>query len=60
MIVAVSNSDPRSIESVQQPQRKAWRGRCLVVVKAGNEPGEVRLTAQADGLTPGEATITMA
>jgi beta-galactosidase len=58
-IVAVCNSDPRSIESFQQPQRKAWRGRCLVIVKAGDEPGEVRLTAEAEGLAPGEATITV-
>ncbi len=58
-IVAVCNSDPRSIESFQQPQRKAWRGRCLVIVKAGDKPGEVRLTAVADGLSPGETTITV-
>ena len=59
-IVAVGSSDPRSVESFQQPQRKAYQGRCLVVVKASGEPGTLRLTAEADGLKPAEAEIAVA
>ena len=28
-IVGVGNANPRSLESYQAPQRKAWQGRCL-------------------------------
>ncbi|HMT66270.1 MAG TPA: hypothetical protein PKE28_01620, partial [Bacteroidales bacterium] len=37
--------------------RKAFNGRCLVVVKAGKEKGMVRLTASSEGLA--DATITI-
>ena len=33
-IAGVANANPMSIESYQQPQRKARRGRCMVVVKS--------------------------
>jgi len=56
-IVAVANSDPRSTESFQQPQRKAWRGRCLVIIKAAKQAGTIRLTAEADGLKGAEALL---
>jgi beta-galactosidase len=56
-IVGVGNGDPRSVESFQQPERRAYRGRCLVVVKAGEQGGSVRLKATADGLQGGEAAL---
>jgi beta-galactosidase len=56
-IVAVGSGDPRSTESFQQPQRKAYHGRCLVVIKAGKDTGTVRLTAEADGLKGAETEI---
>jgi beta-galactosidase len=56
-IVGVGSGDPRSTESFQQPQRKTYHGRCLVVVKAGKEKGTVKLTAEADGLKAAEAEI---
>ena len=58
-IVGVSNGDPRSIESFQQPYRKAFRGRCQVIIKAGETPGRIRLEARADGLSPAAAVITV-
>jgi beta-galactosidase len=56
-IVGVGNGDPRSVESFQQPRRKAYRGRCMVVVKAGEKAGTVRLKAQAEGMKGAEAVI---
>ncbi|MFO7670478.1 MAG: glycoside hydrolase family 2 TIM barrel-domain containing protein [Bacteroidales bacterium] len=56
-IQAVANSNPMSAESYQQPYRKAFRGRCLVVVKSGRYPGEITLTATSEGLDP--ATIQL-
>jgi beta-galactosidase len=51
-IAAVGSSDPMSTESFQQPRRKTYQGRCLLVVKSGREQGEIRLTASVDGLNP--------
>jgi beta-galactosidase len=56
-IAGVGNSDPRSVESFQQPRRKAYQGRCLVVVKTGRETGDLRLTAEADGLRGGDCLL---
>lgn len=49
-IVGVGNANPVSLESYQLPQRKAWQGRCLVIVKSTEKPGNITLTASADGL----------
>lgn len=49
-IVGVGNANPRSIESYQSPQRKAWQGRCLVILKAGKTGGEIILTAETEGI----------
>jgi beta-galactosidase len=50
VIEAVGNANPVSIESYQLPQRKAWRGKCLVIVRAGHNAGNVVLKASGDGL----------
>lgn len=49
-IIAVGNANPVSIESYTQPVRKAWRGKCLAVVKSGQNTGEVTLTVRSSGL----------
>ena len=56
-IAAVGSGDPLSVEGYQGNQRKAYRGRCLVVVKSHGRPGEIRLRAQADGLDGAEVVI---
>jgi beta-galactosidase len=56
-IVAVANGNPCSLESFQQPQRRAFRGRCQVVIKSGTKKGVIRLTAAAEGLAGSEAVI---
>jgi beta-galactosidase len=50
-IVATDNGDPTSLESFQLPERKAFNGLCLVIIrgKAG-QPGKIKLTAKSDGL----------
>ena len=50
-IVGVGNANPTSVESDQLPQRKAWRGKCLVIIKSTGKPGEITLNASADKLT---------
>lgn len=56
-IVGVGNADPTSLESYQLPQRKAWRGKCLVVVKSSGKPGQIQITAVADGLSSASVTL---
>jgi len=57
-IVGVGNANPVSTESNQQPQRKTWQGRCLVIVQSDRKPGDIVLRAQAEGLKPAEVLIT--
>lgn len=44
-IVGVGNANPVCLESNLQPQRKAWQGRCLVIIKSENKPGKILLRA---------------
>ena len=50
-IVGVGNANPVSVESDQLPQRKAWRGKCMVIIKSTQKAGNITLTAIADKLT---------
>ena len=49
-IIAVGSADPSSHENNIATSRKAFQGRCMVVLKAGKEPGDIKLTATSDGL----------
>ena len=50
-IVGVGNANPISTESFQQPQRKAWQGRCLLIIKSSKQAGAITITASSRGLT---------
>jgi beta-galactosidase len=56
-IVGVGNANPVSTESFQRPQRKAWQGRALVIVKSGRQPGRIILRATSQGLAPASIVI---
>ena len=49
-IAGVGNANPVSLESYQLPQRKAWQGRCLVIVRSSGKTTAITLTALVDGL----------
>ena len=50
-IVATDNGDPTSFESFQSPERNAFNGLALVIVRAkAGQRGAFTLRAQADGL----------
>jgi beta-galactosidase len=57
-IAAVGNANPTSLESYTRPERKAWRGRCLVIIRATTQPGTIVLKATAQGLEPAEVVIS--
>ncbi len=56
-IVGVGNANPVSLESYQRPERKAWQGRALAIVRSGNAPGDIRLRVKSPGLPDKEITI---
>ncbi|MBO3769188.1 MAG: DUF4982 domain-containing protein [Candidatus Brockarchaeota archaeon] len=56
-ILAVGNSNPVSEEMYIGNQRRAYEGRAMVVIRADGEPGEIVLTATADGLPPASVVI---
>lgn len=57
-IVATDNGDPTSFESFHAPARKAFNGKCLVIVRGHNgSVGSVELTATAPGLASAKIVI---
>jgi beta-galactosidase len=59
-IAALGSADPVGTEPFRGEGRSAYRGRCLVVLRSQNEPGEIRLRAVADGLLGAEAAVRVA
>jgi len=50
-IVATDNGDPTSFEPFQSPQRKAFSGLCLAIIRAKpGQSGTITLTATSEGL----------
>ena len=58
-IAGVGNANPESIESYQLPKRKAWHGRCLVIIKSKRTPGNIKLKAISPGLTSADVLIKL-
>jgi len=58
-IVGVDNGDPTSHEPLKAAKHKAFHGLCLAVIEAARTPGEIRLTATAQGLPSEPAAITV-
>jgi beta-galactosidase len=56
-IAGVGNANPVSLESYQLPQRKAWHGRCLVIIKSGKTAGNIVLKATSPLLSPAKIAI---
>lgn len=56
-IAGVGNANPVSFESYQQPQRKAWQGRCMVIIKSAHKPGKITVKAVAEGIKAAQLTI---
>jgi beta-galactosidase len=51
-IVGVDNGSQTSMESFKASSRKAFHGKCLVIIQAKNKTGTIRLKATAPGLAP--------
>ena len=58
-IAALGSNNPQHIEAYRGNRHRLFRGRCLVVVRPGEEAGQIHLRAQADGLATGEIAIAI-
>ena len=56
-IVGTDNGNPNDPNSLSKPDRQAYYGKALAVVRNKGGKGEIKLTAQADGLPVATATI---
>ncbi|MFJ6070466.1 glycoside hydrolase family 2 TIM barrel-domain containing protein [Streptomyces sp. NPDC093065] len=56
-LAGVDNGRQESAERYQASTRTAFHGKALVIVRSGTRPGTVRVTARADGLRTGTATV---
>lgn len=57
VIAGVDNGSPISHEPFKANERKAFYGKCLVVVQSGKKNGKINLKAEADGLQRAEISI---
>ncbi len=56
-IAGVDNGNQTSMEPFKADFRKAFHGKCLVVVKAGAEPRKIKVDASSEGLTAATTDI---
>jgi beta-galactosidase len=56
-IEGVGNANPVSLESFIAPQRKAWHGRCMVIIKSNTKAGKIILKASSTGLSDASIEI---
>lgn len=56
-IAAVGSANPKEMASFQQPTRKTYDGRCLVIVKSIGKQGTIQLKASSKGLRAAEIQI---
>jgi hypothetical protein len=56
-IIGVDNGDASSLENYKSPKRKAYSGRCLVVVQTTGRNGTIKLTAKSEGLPDASVEI---
>ncbi|MFK4103358.1 glycoside hydrolase family 2 TIM barrel-domain containing protein [Streptomyces sp. NPDC019531] len=56
-LAGLDNGRQESAERYQASTRTAFHGKALAIVRAGTEPGVLRVTASAEGLRPGTAKV---
>ncbi len=56
-VIATANANPADTASFQQPVHRTYRGKCLAIVQPADAKGNIVVSAQAEGLKPGEITI---
>jgi beta-galactosidase len=57
IIAAVDSADNNSHESFQSTERRAYQGRCFVMIKSTSASDKIKLVASESGLKSGSITI---
>jgi beta-galactosidase len=58
-LVATDNGDATSLVSFQSPERAAFNGLALAIVRTrAGQAGAITVTASSEGLTGGKLTLT--
>jgi beta-galactosidase len=58
--IGVDNGDPLDLASTKINQRKAFNGKCLMILQAKHSAGEVVVEAVSDGLESARISIPIA
>lgn len=58
-LLGFGSADPKSEENFFDLTRTTYEGRLLAVIRSGEEPGCIRLTASSDGLSDVSLTLTV-
>ena len=56
-MAGVANGNPRDMSSFQKPEKKVWRGKGMLIVKATNKTGKITIKAVANGLKSDQIAI---
>ena len=56
-IAGVDNGSPTSLESFKAPYRKAFNGKCLVILQNNGKKGKINLKATAENLKSANLTF---
>ncbi len=57
-IAGVDNGNPVSHEYFNRDHRKAFHGLCLAVIRSNGDAGEIRISAESEGLRTARVSIT--
>jgi len=49
-LAGVGSGNPLDMSSFQQPKKKSWQGKCLVIARPGLKAGKLKVSATAEGL----------
>jgi len=56
-VAAVDSGDMASHDPFQASERRAYRGKCIAIIRATAATGQIQVTASASGLTDGSVSI---
>lgn len=57
-VAGVGNGNPRDMSSFQKPEKKAYQGICLAIIRPETGPGKITVSAKAAGLKEASLIIT--
>ncbi len=58
-LAGVGNGSPRDMSSFQQPRKRTWHGKCLLIVRPTGKGGTIDIKAKAEGLKESSLQLTV-